>query len=168
MSVLKKIDENFEEYICAFLLSVIVILLGIQIVLRFGFKRGLDWSNEIIGYAFVWMNYLGVAMGAKRLAHIRITTFVNLMPENIKKISLFTADILWVLFNIAVVLISFEMIERMTKFKTLSPSLQINIIWSYSIIPIGFALTTFRVIQANFRAYRQFRKQLNETESEEA
>jgi TRAP-type C4-dicarboxylate transport system permease small subunit len=162
MSFWKKIDENFEEVLCAALLSVIVILLGIQISLRFGFKTGIDWAEEIIRYCFVWLNYLGVALGAKKLGHIRITTFINFFSKKIQPVFLIVADFFWIVFNIAVILISFEMIKIMFRFRTVSPTLQINIIWAYLIVPIGFALTTGRVLQANYRLYKRSRAKVRE------
>ena len=157
MTAWKKIDENFEEVACASLLSVIIVLLGIQIFLRFGFKSGIDWAEEIIRYCFVWLNYLGVALGAKRLGHIRITTFINFFPKSLQNKILLAADFLWVVFNVAVIFISLEMIKIMIRFKTLSPTLQINIIWAYIIIPMGFAITTIRILQVNWRLYRKSR-----------
>ena len=157
MSVWAKIDDNFEEVSCATLLSVIVVLLGIQITLRFGFKKGIDWAEEIIRYCFIWLNYLGVALGAKKLGHIRITTFINFFSKEIQQKIIYIADVFWIVFNIAVIIISFGMIKTMIRFTTVSPSLRINIIWAYLIIPIGFALTTLRVLQANWRLYKRSR-----------
>ena len=102
MTFWKALDEHFEEAACALLLSVIIILLGIQVFLRFVFKDAIGWQEEIIRYCFVWMNYLGVALGAKRLGHIRVTTFLKLFSKKMQERFLVFADLLWVCFNIAV------------------------------------------------------------------
>ncbi|KJS20783.1 MAG: hypothetical protein VR72_13495 [Clostridiaceae bacterium BRH_c20a] len=154
MTFWKALDEHFEEAACALLLSVIIILLGIQVFLRFVFKDAIGWQEEIIRYCFVWMNYLGVALGAKRLGHIRVTTFLKLFSKKMQERFLVFADLLWVCFNIAVILISWEMTKVMMRFKIISPALQWDLKWLYLVIPFGFALTTFRIIQVNWRRYR--------------
>ena len=167
MSLWQRIDQNFEEVTCATLLSIIIVLLGIQVFLRFLFNSGIEWAEEIIRYCFVWMNYVGVALGAKKLGHIRITAFFSSFSQGGQKVILAVADVLWVIFNIMIVYISWEMIIIMLRFKTMSPILQINIAWVYLIIPLGFALTTIRILQVNCRNFCKSRTESTKLSGEE-
>ena len=49
---------------------------------------------------------------------------------------------------------SINMLENMTRFKQVSASLEINVMYAYLIIPISMAVTTFRVLQGLYRDFR--------------
>ena len=49
---------------------------------------------------------------------------------------------------------SINMLENMTRFKQVSASLEINVMYAYLIIPLSMAVTTFRVRQGLYRDFR--------------
>ena len=49
---------------------------------------------------------------------------------------------------------SINMLENMTRFKQVSASLEINVMYAYLIIPLSMAVTTFRVLQGLYRDFR--------------
>ena len=49
-----KIKRPIEDYAASFFLAVLVILLTVQILLRFAFGKTLSWSEEVSRFAFVW------------------------------------------------------------------------------------------------------------------
>ena len=57
-------------------------------------------------------------------------------------------------FCILVFYYSVGMLENMTRFKQVSASLEINVMYAYLIIPISMALTIFRVLQGLLRDIR--------------
>lgn len=154
MNLLKHLDEHLEEYICATFLTLIVALLGIQVFFRFFFGRAWAWQEELTRFLFVWFNYLGVSLGAKRFGHIRITTFVKLFPASWQDKILLLADIVWLFFNLAVVVISFELLKTMQRFPMNSAALGWDLFWVYLIIPLGFLLTSYRILQGYYRKFR--------------
>lgn len=131
-----------------------MVLLGSQVVLRFGFGMGFSWSEELIRYIFVWFAYLGAVLGAQRGGHIRITTFVSLIPsQRLRSALLLIADLLWVFFNLTVVYISFGLIEKLSRFPQTSAAMGVDLLWIYLVIPTAFFLMTVRLIQWRVKAW---------------
>lgn len=154
MKWLKYLDDHFEEVVCAVFLTLIVAFLGIQVFFRFFLGRAWAWQEELTRFLFVWFNYLGVSLGAKRFGHIRVTTFVNFFPERWRDKVILLADIVWLFFNLAVVVVSFELLKTMLRFPMLSAAMGWNLFWIYLIIPLGFLLTSYRILQGYYRKFR--------------
>lgn len=148
------IDEHLEEVACVVLLTVVVGLVGLQVVLRFLFQTSLAWADEITRFAFVWFNYMGVALGAKRMGHIRVTSFIDWLPGAVKNRVLMLADVIWIMFNLAVCAVSVNYLAQTIRYAERSPILDINTAYVYSLIPASFALTSLRIVQVHLRRLR--------------
>jgi len=51
-----------------------------NVVLRIFFNTGIDLSEEIPRFAFVWMTFLGAIVGMRRRAHLGVDVVVKLLP----------------------------------------------------------------------------------------
>jgi TRAP-type C4-dicarboxylate transport system permease small subunit len=71
---------RIERALGVALLSTIVLSITTQVITRYLFGQPLVWVEELAGYCFLWAVFLGAALGAKELRHIRIDTFVSRMP----------------------------------------------------------------------------------------
>jgi len=147
--VLAFLNEKAEEVICASLLAVIVSILGVGVIMRFIFFNSFAWQEEVIRFLFVWLNYFGVSLGAKRGTHIRVLAFVSLTPKKIGEKMLFISDIIWVFFNLVVIYASIDLLNQMMEFKVTSPVFGINMFFAYLIIPVSMLLTTVRIFQSH-------------------
>ena len=152
MRVLKLLDRYFEEVAAGVLLCIVMGLLQVQIALRFLFDTGVPWSEEVVRLTFVWFVYLGAALGVQREAHIRIVSFLHLVPSiAVRRVVVLVADLCWLAFNLAVVWISLEMLRRFGQFPQRTPVLGISIVWIYGVIPVCFALMSLRLVQLYLR-----------------
>jgi len=149
--IIRWMDDKAEEVICVFLLAVLVLMLGMGVTMRFVFSSAFAWQEEFVRFIYVWLNYFGVSLGAKREAHIRILTFVSLLPPDAKNKMMVISDVIWVMFNLTVVYISIDLLKLMMEFRTVSPILEINQAFAYLIIPISMVLTTVRIVQSYIR-----------------
>lgn len=142
------LDRHFEEVICATLLGLLVLLLCLQVGLRFLFSVGLAWNEEVERFVFVWLTYLGASLGVQRQGHIRITSFVNLAPEGLpRQLVILLSDLIWLIFSLFIVYLGVELLKTMAHFKHLSPATGINMVWIYAIVPLAFLLMSFRLVQ---------------------
>lgn len=143
----KWIWDNFEHVWGAFFISIVVICLFVQVFFRYVLGRSLAWSEELSRFAFLWMVYTCVSIGAKDDSHIRVTAQFKVLPEKMKRFFLAVSDLLWIFFNMIVVYESYIVYCTMVKFPQISPVLYWNIKYVMLIIPLGFALQTYRVCE---------------------
>ena len=126
---------------------MLVILLTVQILLRFAFGRTLSWSEEVSRFAFVWAVYFGFVVAARENKHIRVTAqFHRLRPK--AQIILFTlADVIWSVFNLVMVFVSAKFTLSMIRYPYVSQTTGLNLLWVFMIVPLGFAFMGLRVLQ---------------------
>lgn len=54
-------------------LAAMVLLVFVNVVLRYGFNTGLSVSDELARFLFVWMTFLGAILGHRRRLHAGVT-----------------------------------------------------------------------------------------------
>lgn len=74
--VLAALDLAVGWILCA-AMAVMVVVVGTQVALRYGFNSSLDWADEVARLAFVWSIFLGIAMAVKTGSHIGIELVVG-------------------------------------------------------------------------------------------
>jgi len=149
------IYENFEKYFCAFVMAVMVICLGAQVFFRFVLDAALTWSEEMSRFAFVWVIYMGASMAAMERVHIRVTVPQLLLPSQYRHFATMFADFIWLIFNLFFAYQGVLQVKHMFTYTFTSPALQWNTAFIYGIIPIGFLLMSFRIVQGYWRDYKR-------------
>lgn len=59
--------------------TMLVMVFG-NVVLRIFFNTGIDLSEEIPRFAFVWMTFLGAIVGMRKRAHLGVDVIVKMLP----------------------------------------------------------------------------------------
>lgn len=72
------------EIMTVSLLACIVILMSIQIIMRY-IGMPLKWSDEIAKYSMVWMTFLGSVIVIGQGAHVYIDALVAIFPKKAQK-----------------------------------------------------------------------------------
>lgn len=137
----------FEKYIGIFLMLSLFFLLSFQVVTRYFFKNPLSWPEELTRFCFVGLIYLSISYAASKDAHIRIAMHLDLLPQLWKIVFLTIADVLWMFYNLVVIVYGIHTVINLFRFTYRSPALNINMAYLYMIIPIGFTFMTIRVVQ---------------------
>ncbi len=68
------------EVIAAALIAGIVVLLLGGVVSRYVFGKPIDWVDETVSMAFIWVAMIGAAIAMYRNEHLRLSTFVERLP----------------------------------------------------------------------------------------
>ena len=68
----------------AVLLTVIVVMLLVGVVSRYVFSIPIVWIDEVVSISFLWLAMLGTAIAMHRNEHLRLTLFLQMMPERIR------------------------------------------------------------------------------------
>lgn len=72
------------EVLSAILLTVIVVMLLIGVISRYAFSLPIVWIDEVVSISFLWLAMLGTAIAMHRNEHLRLTLFLQMMPERVR------------------------------------------------------------------------------------
>ena len=89
MEQLKKILDSIFVWVLKLamvLLVAMVVLVFLNVVLRYGFSSGIFWSEEISLVIVIWFTFIAMALGVKESLHIN----VDILPKKLPK-SFFTS-----------------------------------------------------------------------------
>ena len=62
----------------------ITVLLLVGVISRYVFGKPLIWSDEVISISFIWLTMLGATIAVHRNEHLRLSLFVDRMPERLR------------------------------------------------------------------------------------
>ena len=120
-------------------ISVLMIVVTLaQVVFRYVISAPLPWSEELARYCFVWIVFLGGAVGLSRGIHLGVDLFVNLLPERFQVGIEILSNVLIACFAASVVLASYPVINM--NMLQRSPALGVQMSWIYIAIPISMGL----------------------------
>ena len=151
--VWKFIDDKFEEIIGVIMLAVTLTLIFAGVVMRLVFKSGIPWQEELSRILYVLVVYIGASYGMKTKDHIRVVFIREMLPPLGRKILEIFTDVVWVGFNVAVVVISIQLYPKLQRFIGESAILEIPLHWIFLTVPIGCGLVTLRLIQGYIQKY---------------
>ena len=60
--------------------AMMIVIVTLQVALRYGFNASLDWSEEISRLLFVWSMFLAIPLGIREGAHVGIELLVAHIP----------------------------------------------------------------------------------------
>ena len=146
--------NKFEENFLSLLLVGMTLLVFSEVVLRFGFNTGVDWSQEVTLYMMAWFVLFGASYGVKVGAHIGVDSFVKLFPKRIRQ----TLGVLSVAICIAYCVIfmvgAWNYLAKLKKINIEMEDLEIQRWMSESIIFLGFLFLIFRFLQLLIKIFK--------------
>ncbi|MBW1696877.1 MAG: TRAP transporter small permease [Deltaproteobacteria bacterium] len=153
IALIKNIWNNFEDYVSAVAMVMMVSILFAQVFTRYLLQGSITWAEELSRFAFLWMMFLASSLAARQRSHIRVTAPILLLPKKMRLYVIVAADVIWVVFNIVVAYHSVLMVRNAFKFIYFSPSLNLNMAYMFLVIPISFVLMTVRIIVGYYRQF---------------
>ena len=85
MEQLKKVLDSVFVWVLKLamvLLVAMVVLVFLNVVLRYGFSSGIFWSEEISLVIVIWFTFIAMALGVKESLHIN----VDILPKKLPKV----------------------------------------------------------------------------------
>ena len=153
--VLKFLDEKLELSIAVLLMFLLVILAAWSVLSRFIFNRSLAWSEELIRYAFIFMNYMAASAAVIHDQHARVEIADLVLPPKVLKWLNVVLKIAWAVFSLVIGINSITLVQKTFTLHQNSPTLGIEMGYIYLVLPVCFFLMTFRIIQNVYRLIRR-------------
>src|SRR5450759_2522365 len=132
--LLKKIVDPFfkllEFLVVVCMVAMVVMVFG-NVVLRYGFNSGIDISDELSRYCFIWLTYIGAMLAMREKGHLGVDTLVMHLGVGGKKLCLFLSETLMLGCNVMFFVGTWEM--HALQVSNVSPVVGISMIWVYGI-----------------------------------
>lgn len=147
---------GFLVVVC--MVAMVVMVFG-NVVLRYGFNSGIDVSDELSRYCFIWLTYLGAMIAMREKGHLGVDTLIKHLPLLGKKLCLFLSESLMLFCNGLFLLGTWKMHELQVT--NTSPVLGISMIWVFG---IGYVVSVVMGLLNLHVLYRLLSGQLSEDE----
>jgi TRAP-type C4-dicarboxylate transport system permease small subunit len=134
-----------NEISTVIMLSIMVLIVGMNVVLRYVFRTGVIWSEEFVRYAYVWIIFLGSVTAVRDNGHINFNLIVNRLSHRAARIVLCLGDLLVIVFQVILVVYGVQMIY-LTRGMT-SPVMSAPMPLVYLIFPLSGILTILAMLQ---------------------
>lgn len=158
--ILSLIEEKFEEYFLVISMIAMVVIIFLQVVMRYVFNNSLTWSEEIARYIFLWQIWIGVSYAVKRSKHIRVTIMVDLLKNaRVKKAMELLATLIWLAFGIFLFYRAGIVMTKVHASGQLSPATFIPMWIPYASVFFGVGLMLLRLLQ---KMYHDIKTPANE------
>jgi TRAP-type C4-dicarboxylate transport system permease small subunit len=157
--------SRFDQAILLVLLALLVVVVFLQVASRFVFKLPIEWSEEMARFIFIWFCWLGCSFATCSYHHIRITAHFRIMPTRLALWLLRLGDVLWIVFNLVVLLGGILYLDSILEFPYRAMITDINMFWIFLPIPVIFLVFTLRVA-VNLFDPDYFRLTMSEAERE--
>lgn len=93
MNISNALDKTLK-FVSILALSLMIILVFFNAVLRYFFDSGIAWSEEFARICFVYMIFLGIVLVAKERGHLTVDIVVSVLPAKYQVVCLFLSDLL--------------------------------------------------------------------------
>jgi len=156
-AILRTIDQNGERYLLLVFYTLVVAVIGVEVIRRFVLSFSSVWGEEVARFAFIYLTWIGASAGVKNRSHIRIDIIYGWVPERHQVWLYALADLATMAF--AVVALYYSMIPIVTSinFDNVTDGLRVNRSFFLVAVPLGFTMTMVRVAQNLIRDVRDHR-----------
>lgn len=118
MQKLFDIVEKTLLWLSSAMFLFIVVITLVQVFFRYVLNDALSWSEELTRIIFIWMTFLCGAVAINQTRHMRVDTFINLLPERGKLMANIFVHILLAIFMVVLTLKGFEMVDKTSRIVT--------------------------------------------------
>ena len=115
-----------ELLIVVSMVAMVIMVFG-NVVLRYGFNSGIDISDELSRYCFIWLTYIGAMVAMREKGHLGVDTLVKHLGLGGKKLCLFLSEALMLGCNVLFFVGTWKMHELQVS--NVSPVVGISMIW---------------------------------------
>lgn len=161
---LKLILTNLDAIITATTLSICVVLVNANVIMRYFFNSPIRWAEEVVTSLFVWTVFIGSAYAYRKHSHLGVDILVNLMPPKMKAVvkaamSVVELGVLTMLTWISSEYVYHLIYNRAGKLKVvMTDMLRIPKWWTGIAVPIGFGLSVIYSIYFMVKGIRAYLK----------
>ena len=138
MTLMRRLLSNGVEAVCLLLMAVLAIDLMLGVFSRYVLFSTFTWYDEIARACFVWMVFLGAAVGVKRGSHFGLHLLVDNLPAKARYFSSILTYVIIIIFSL-ILIVQGALFVDLGRYQQL-PVMGISKAWVYAAIPVGGTL----------------------------
>ena len=143
----KTILKNLDAIVTAVTLSLCVILVNVNVFMRYIANLPFRWSEEVVTGLFVWTVFIGSSYAYRKHAHLGVDIVVNLMNGRTKAIVQNVMSVVELMVLIMLTVISSQYVYNLIYVRGVYKPYVTDMIrmpkwWIGISVPIGFLLST--------------------------
>lgn len=166
MKVIKWLDKYFEEVLMAILLTVIVLVMFVQVFLRYIVGHALSFPEELCRYVFIWLSFLGISYSIRCRNSLQIDILETLIPR-IKPILNLVANIIFFGFCVVMIWQGVISVAQIYNYNQTSAAMALPMWIVYAAFLVGCILSVIRLIQITYEDFILKRRQKKHEKLEE-
>lgn len=135
----------FERFlVLSFLFSLILVF--VQVVMRYIFNYSLSWSEELARYIFVWQSWLGFCLALRHGKHIRVDVVSHWLSPKLKIVFELIAWLLSLIMVLFLVTNGFKLLHLLASRGQVSPALRVPMGYAYAAVPVSCLLGSVLIV----------------------
>ena len=145
-----KVLNTFENYLGAFCMGVMIILLFLQVFSRYVMNRAFSWTEELALIFFILSIYFGSVSAIRRKQHLRLDVLLGRLGPKGREILLIISNLFFIAFNCIMLTGLHALIRRLHSNNVRTAVTNIPKWIVYLFLPILFILMNIRLLQEIF------------------
>ncbi len=146
--------NRIEEILLATSLAIMTLLAATQVVLRYVFDTGLVWSLEATSLAFAWLIAIGMAMCVRDNGHIATDLLIKKLPAHWRRYADLLRQAICLAYAMLMLAGSSILVSRLFQLGHYARDIGVPKWLLTVVLPIGFALLGFRLVQLMVKTWR--------------
>ena len=160
--------DRLEDFILVTMFAGMVAVIFYQVIMRYVFNNSSVWSEELGRFLFVWITWIGISIGARRLEHIKVMMLVDKMPFKMSRMVNIFAEFVVIAVCAITAYYSYSLI--LSQNHVSFAAIKISMSWGYLAVFLGCVIMCLRclhIVHVNLRELRQGSPIIGEAEGGE-
>ena len=141
-SVVNTALQKVEKFLGCVSLAVLFVVMVVNAALRYLFQSGLNWSDELNGFLFVWFGFLAASYAMSTDSHLRITAFTNLFPQVVQ----YGLRMVMNVIMITMFLLYMKPLQSLMRTLPISNVMRLPMKHVYLILPVAFGVMCVHIL----------------------
>lgn len=143
--VLLKVNTVFqkaEQFIGCCCLAVLFVIMISNAALRYLFNSGINWSDEINGFLFIWFGFLAASYAMSTNSHLNISAIVGYLPRALRNAVRAVTDIT----TVVMFIIYLPPLLKLMNTLPTSNVTRFPLKYVYIVLPVCFLLMCWHIV----------------------
>jgi TRAP-type C4-dicarboxylate transport system permease small subunit len=150
---LADMTATFTRALVACFSGTMVVIVTLEVVLRYVFGSSMFYSEELSRLTFVWAGFLATSLALRKGVHANVQLAVDLLPGTPKRYVTLLAHgvvlfFLLLIFGAALTVLPHQWAQS-------TPTMEIRMFWFYLSVPVGVGLMIVQLLPIMVQSMRR-------------